>query len=83
MVQNQYGGDYGAWARAGMTSAHSIDFMKEIMMFPLAGSIAKSTASRVAKIGAEQLAKKAGEGVVKSTSKWLARNFLKATSCYA
>lgn len=79
VVQNQYGGDYGAWARAGMTSARSIDFMKEIATFPFAGSIAKSTASRVAKIGAEQLAKKAGEGLVKSTSKWLARNFLKAT----
>lgn len=79
VVQNQYGGDYGAWARAGMTSARSIDFMKDIAMFPFAGSIAKSTASRVAKIGAEQLAKKAGEGLAKSTSKWLARNFLKAT----
>ena len=79
VVQNQYGGDYGAWAVAGMTSARSIDFMKDIAIFPFAGSIAKSTASRVAKIGAEQLAKKAGEGLVKSTSKWLARNFLKAT----
>ena len=83
IVQSQYGGDYGAWARAGATTAHSLDFMKELMEFPMAGNFAKVTASKVAQFGAKQLAKKAGENAVKAAAKATARGFLKATGIVA
>ena len=83
IVQSQYGGDYGAWARAGATTAHSLDFMKELMEFPMAGNFAKATASKVAQFGAKQLAKKAGENAVKAAAKATARGFLKATGIVA
>ena len=79
IVQSQYGGNYGAWARAGEMTAHSLDFMKEIMEFPAAGSIAKSTATKIAQFGAKTLAKKTGEMAVKSMAKATARGVLKAT----
>ena len=47
-VQGTYGGEYGAWGRAGSGMAQSIDFMKDFLLLPGAGSIAKGVAGKVA-----------------------------------
>lgn len=79
VVQGTYGSEYGAWARAGSGMAQSIDFMKDFLLLPGAGSIAKGVAGKVAGIGGKYLAKTAGETAVKATAKAIARATLKAT----
>lgn len=83
VVQGTYGSEYGAWGRAGSGMAQSIDFMKDFMLLPGAGSIAKGVAGKVAGIGGKYLAKKAGETAVKATVKAIARATLKATGVVA
>lgn len=83
VVQGTYGSEYGAWGRAGSGMAQSIDFMKDFMLLPGAGSIAKGVAGKVAGIGGKYLAKKAGETAVKATAKAIARATLKATGVVA
>ena len=82
-VQGTYGSEYGAWGRAGSGMAQSIDFMKDFLLLPGAGSIAKGVAGKVAGIGGKYLAKKAGETAVKATAKAIARATLKATGVVA
>ena len=82
-VQGTYGGEYGAWGRAGSGMAQSIDFMKDFLLLPGAGSIAKGVAGKVAGIGGKYLAKKAGETAVKAAAKAIARATLKATGVVA
>lgn len=82
-IQGTYGGEYGAWGRAGSGMAQSIDFMKDFLLLPGAGSIAKGVAGKVAGIGGKYLAKKAGEAAVKATAKAIARATLKATGVVA
>jgi len=79
VVQGTYGSEYGAWGRAGSGMAQSIDFMKDFLLLPGAGSIAKGVAGKVAGIGGKYLAKTAGETAVKATAKAIARATLKAT----
>ena len=83
VVQGTYGSEYGAWGRAGSGMAQSIDFMKDFLLLPGAGSIAKGVAGKVAGIGGKYLAKKAGETAVKATAKAIARATLKATGVVA
>lgn len=83
VVQDMYGSEYGAWGRAGSGMAQSIDFMKDFLLLPGAGSIAKGVAGKVAGIGGKYLAKKAGETAVKATAKAIARATLKATGVVA
>ena len=82
-IQGAYGSEYGAWGRAGSGMAQSIDFMKDFLLLPGAGSIAKGVAGKVAKVGGSFLAKKAGESAVKATAKAIARATLKATGVVA
>lgn len=78
-VQGQYAGDYGAWARAGQMVPTSIDLMKDIMLTPGAGGVAKGVAGKVAGIGTRFLAKQAGETAAKSAAKAIGRSVLKGT----
>lgn len=78
-VQGQYAGDYGAWARAGQMVPTSIDLMKDIMLTPGAGGVAKGVAGKVAGIGTRFLAKQAGETAAKSAAKAIGRGVLKGT----
>ncbi len=82
-VQGTYGSEYGAWGRAGSGMAQSIDFMKDFLLLPGAGSIAKGVAGKVAGVGGKYLAKKAGETAVKAAAKAIARATLKATGVVA
>lgn len=74
-IQGQYGGQYGAWSRAGGMMANSLDFMKDLALNPGAEGMAKGIYKKVANIGAKQLAKAAGKAIAKK----LARGTLKAT----
>lgn len=82
-IQSRYGGDYGAWARAGSMFTGSLDFMKDIMLAPGAESLAKGIAKNVAGVGGKYLAKQAGETALKSVPKSIARGVLKATGVLA
>ena len=82
-IQGTYGGEYGAWGRAGSGMAQSIDFMKDFLLLPGAGSIAKGVAGKVAGAGGKYLAKEAGETAVKAAAKAIARATLKATGVVA
>ena len=82
-VQGTYGSEYGAWGRAGSGMAQSIDFMKDFLLLPGAGSIAKGVAGKVAGAGGKYLAKEAGETAVKAAAKAIARATLKATGVVA
>ena len=78
-IQGQYGGQYGAWSRAGGMTANSLDFMKDLALNPGAEGMAKGIYKKVANIGAKQLAKAAGDAAGKAIAKKLARGTLKAT----
>lgn len=78
-IQGQYGGQYGAWSRAGGMMANSIDFMKDLALNPGAEGMAKGIYKKVANIGAKQLAKATGDAAGKAIAKKLARGTLKAT----
>lgn len=78
-IQGQYGGQYGAWSRAGGMIANSLDFMKDLALNPGAEGMAKGIYKKVANIGAKQLAKATGDAAGKAIAKKLARGTLKAT----
>jgi N12 class adenine-specific DNA methylase len=78
-IQGQYGGQYGAWSRAGGMMANSLDFMKDLALNPGAEGMAKGIYKKVANIGAKQLAKATGDASGKAIAKKLARGTLKAT----
>ena len=78
-ILGQYGGQYGAWSRAGGMMANSLDFMKDLALNPGAEGMAKSIYKKVANIGAKQLAKATGDAAGKAIAKKLARGTLKAT----
>lgn len=78
-IQVQYGGQYGAWSRAGGMMANSLDFMKNLALNPGAEGMAKGIYKKVANIGAKQLAKATGDAAGKAIAKKLARGTLKAT----
>ena len=78
-IQGQYGGQYGAWSRAGGMMANSLDFMKDLALNPGAEGMAKGIYKKVADIGAKQLAKATGDAAGKAIAKKLARGTLKAT----
>ena len=78
-IQGQYGGQYGAWSRAGGMMANSLDFMKNLALNPGAEGMAKGIYKKVANIGAKQLAKATGDAAGKAIAKKLARGTLKAT----
>lgn len=78
-IQGQYGGQYGAWSRAGGMMANSLDFMKDLALNPGAEGMAKGIYKKVANIGAKQLAKATGDAAGKAIAKKLARCTLKAT----
>lgn len=65
-VQGEFGGEYGAWARAGSMFATSLDLMKDIMLTPGAGTIAKGVASGVSKGLGKGIAKAAGNKVAEN-----------------
>lgn len=66
MVQGRYGGDYGAWSRAGNTVATSVDMMKDILLTPGAAGLTKSVAKKTAGALAKGIAKTAGEKVAEN-----------------
>ena len=78
-VQGMYGGDYGAWARAGGMTANSLDFMKDLMLNPGAGSMAKGIMRGTAKGMAKGLAKVTGKEAAQLWKNNVARRTLKAT----
>lgn len=78
-IQGQYGGQYGAWSRAGGMMANSLDFMKDLALNPGAEGMAKGIYKKVANIGAKQLAKATRDAAGKAIAKKLARGTLKAT----
>lgn len=78
-IQEQYGGQYGAWSIAGGMIANSLDFMKDLALNPGAEGMAKGIYKKVANIGAKQLAKATGDAAGKAIAKKLARGTLKAT----
>lgn len=65
-VQGEFGGEYGAWARAGSMFATSLDLMKDIMLTPGAGTIAKGVASGISKGLGKGIAKAAGNKVAEN-----------------
>ncbi len=79
MVQGMYGGDYGAMARAGGTTAASFDFMKDILLVPSAGGVAKGIMRGTAKGMAKGLAKLTGKEAARLWKSSVARRMLKAT----
>ena len=78
-VQDMYGGDYGAWARAGGMTANSLDFMKDLMLNPGAGSMAKGIMRGTAKGMAKGLAKVTGKEAAQLWKNDVVRRTLKAT----
>ena len=78
-VQGMYGGDYGAWARAGGMTANSLDFMKDLMLNPAAGSMAKGIMRGTAKGMAKGLAKVTGKEAAQLWKNNVVRRTLKAT----
>lgn len=78
-VQGKYAGDYGAWASAGQMVPTSVDFMKDFMLTPGAGGIAKGIERKVSGIGAKYLAKEIGGATAKEAAKTMARGLLKGT----
>lgn len=78
-VQGQFGREYGPWHTAGSMMANSLDFMKDIALYPGAGGLAKNIAGKVANVGGKYLAKQAGEAAIKAVPKTIARGFLKGT----
>ncbi|WP_254359358.1 LPD38 domain-containing protein [Leyella stercorea] len=78
-VQGMYGGDYGAWARAGGMTANSLDFMKDLMLNPGAGSMAKGIMRGTAKGMAKGLAKVTGKEAAQLWKNNVVRRTLKAT----
>ena len=78
-VQGKYAGDYGAWASAGQMVPTSVDFMKDFMLTPGAGGIAKGIARKVSGIGGKYLAKEIGGSAAKEAAKTMARGLLKGT----
>ena len=78
-IQARYGGDYGAWARAGGMFSGSLDFMKDIILAPGAGGLAKGIAKKAAEVGGKYFAKRAGDTALKAIPKTVARGVLKAT----
>ncbi len=79
MVQGMYGGDYGAMATAGGTTAASFDFMKDILLVPSAGGVAKGIMRGTAKGMAKGLAKLTGKEAARLWKSSVARRMLKAT----
>lgn len=75
-VQGMYGGDYGAWSRAGAMLPTSLDMMKDIMLTPGATGIAKGLAAKTAQGLAKGVAKVAGEKAAKNI---ITRGILKGT----
>ena len=65
-TQADFGGEYGAWARAGSMFATSLDLMKDIMLTPGAGTIAKGVASGVSKGLGKGIAKVVGNKVAEN-----------------
>lgn len=78
-VQGMYGGDYSAWARAGGMTANSLDFMKDLMLNPGAGSMAKGIMRGTAKGMAKGLAKVTGKEAAQLWKNDVVRRTLKAT----
>ena len=78
-MQSMYGGDYGAWARAGGMTANSLDFMKDLMLNPGAGSIAKGVMRGTAKGMAKGIAKLTGKEAANLWKNDVLRRTLKAT----
>ena len=78
-VQGMYGGDYGAWARAGGMTANSLDFMKDLMLNPGAGSMAKGIMRGTAKGMAKGLVKVTGKEAAQLWKNNVVRRTLKAT----
>ena len=78
-MQGMYGGDYGAWARAGGMTANSLDFMKDLMLNPVAGSMAKGIMRGTAKGMAKGLAKVTGKEAAQLWKNNVVRRTLKAT----
>ena len=78
-VQGMYGGDYGAWARAGGMTANSLDFMKDLMLNPGAGSIAKGIMRGTAKGIGKGIAKVTGKEAAQLWKNNVVRRTLKAT----
>ena len=78
-VQGLYGGDYGAWARAGGMTANSLDFMKDLMLNPGAGSMAKGIMRGTAKGMAKGIAKLTGKEAAQLWKNNVVRRTLKAT----
>jgi len=78
-MQGMYGGDYGAWARAGGMTANSIDFMKDILLNPGAPGMAKGVMRGTAKGLAKGLAKVTGEEAAQLWKNNVVRRTLKAT----
>ena len=75
-VQGMYGGEYGAWSRAGAMTATSIDLMKDIMLTPGAAGFSKAVASKTAGALSKGVAKVAGEKVARNI---ITRGLLKGT----
>ena len=75
-VQGMYGGEYGAWSRAGAMTATSIDLMKDIMLTPGAAGFSKAVASKTAGVLSKGVAKVAGEKVARNI---ITRGLLKGT----
>jgi predicted RNA methylase len=75
-AQARYGSEYGAWARAGMMLPGTLDMMKDIMLTPGAGTIAKGIASGVSKGLGRAISKVAGDKVAENIA---ARFITKAT----
>ena len=65
-TQADFGGEYEAWARAGSMFATSLDLMKDIMLTPGAGTIAKGVASGVSKGLGKGIAKVVGNKVAEN-----------------
>lgn len=78
-MQGMYGGDYGAWARAGGMTANSLDFMKDLMLNPGAGSMAKGIMRGTAKGMAKGLANVTGKEAAQLWKNNVVRRTLKAT----
>ena len=78
-MQSMYGGDYGAWARAGGMTANSLDFMKDLMLNPGAGNLAKGIMRGTAKGIAKGLAKVTGKEAAQLWKNNVLRRTLKAT----
>lgn len=76
VVQGIYGDDYGAWSRAGNMFATSIDLMKDIMLTPGAGGMAKGIATKTAQTLGKGVAKVLGE---KTAQNIVTRGILKGT----